>query len=102
MTLLNTEPVLPSRSRFAPAVRRVAVVAAGICAVFVLAPLGASAATGDMYVSNPPEDRDLIGYCQDQARLANNLVEQGDSDRAVDVVGAANIRGCRIYTFGMM
>ncbi|MGW4479640.1 hypothetical protein [Rhodococcus triatomae] len=101
MTLLTTETVRFPRSRFARARRRVAVVAAGICAACVLSPLGASAAAGDAYVSNPPEDRDLIGYCQDQARLANNLVEKGDSDRAVDVVGAANIRGCRIYTFGM-
>ncbi|MGW0176120.1 hypothetical protein ACWDUM_20030 [Rhodococcus sp. NPDC003322] len=57
------------------------------------------AGPGDRYVSNPPDDNQLVGYCSDQAQLANNLEMQGDHDRALNVVGAANMRGCRIYTF---
>lgn len=102
MTLLSTEPIRSPGPRFASRLRRGAVVAVCACAACVLAPLGATAAPGDTYMSNPPQDKQLIGYCQDQARLANNLVDRGDPDRAADVVGAANLRGCRIFTFGEM
>lgn len=54
---------------------------------------------GDRYVNNPTDDAGIAAYCADQAVLANNLDRQGDRDRAEEVVGAANMRGCRIYTF---
>lgn len=100
MALLNSAAVHRTGLHVPTSVRRGAAVAVACAAAAFLVPAGAAAAQGDTYVSNPPEDRSLIGYCQDQATLANNLVEDGDQDRALDVVGAANIRGCRIYTFG--
>ncbi|MFF0813803.1 hypothetical protein ACFYVR_01380 [Rhodococcus sp. NPDC003318] len=53
----------------------------------------------DRYVSNPTDDPGIADYCAGEAQLANNLDRQGDRDRAEQVVGAANMRGCRIYTF---
>ncbi|MFC9356143.1 hypothetical protein ACFTZB_06095 [Rhodococcus sp. NPDC057014] len=59
----------------------------------------AVAAPGDTYISNPPANPADQGFCEDQAALANNLSAKGDFARADGVVSAANMSGCRIYTF---
>lgn len=81
------------------AVAAAALLTTGPAAVSAAAESPDTSAPGDRYVSNPPEDGQLVAYCSDQAQLANNLEMQGDHDRAQNVVGAANLRGCRIYTF---
>nr|WP_271210339.1 hypothetical protein [Rhodococcus wratislaviensis] len=59
----------------------------------------AVAAPGDTYISNPPANPSDQSFCDDQAALANNLSAKGDFARADGVVSAANMSGCRIYTF---
>lgn len=59
----------------------------------------AVAASQDAYISNPSTDPSLQDFCDDQATLANNLRAQGHEARAEEVVGTANMRGCRIFTF---
>lgn len=59
----------------------------------------AFAALQDTYISNPSTDPSLQDFCDDQATLANNLRDQGHEARAEEVVGTANMRGCRIFTF---
>ncbi|MFD4292458.1 hypothetical protein ACFWPA_01320 [Rhodococcus sp. NPDC058505] len=85
----------PLRRLLTIGVAAAAMILAGPAAAVGAADSGA----GDRYVSNPPDDDHLVGYCDDQAQLGNNLEAQGDHDRAASVVGAANMRGCRIYTF---
>ncbi|GAA4487695.1 hypothetical protein GCM10023094_46480 [Rhodococcus olei] len=86
--------------------RHVAATGAVIALLVAAAPFAIAATSttpsvpaGDTYVSNPTEDKQITGYCADQAQLANNLERRNDHDRALQVVAAANMRGCRIYTF---
>lgn len=86
--------------------RRTVLLVAALSAVAALTcgPVAAAAsptpsAVGDRYVNNPPEDAGLTDYCADETELANNLERKADHDRALNVVGTANMRGCRIYTF---
>jgi len=80
--------------------RIVAAASIAIAAAAVpLVPALAAAAPGDTYISNPPANPADQGFCEDQAALANNLAAKGDFARADGVVSAANMSGCRIYTF---
>lgn len=77
---------------------------AAIAIAAVVAPLisiapSAVAAASDTYISNPPDDPSDRSHCDDQAELANNLADKGDRMAADGVVSAANMSGCRIYTF---
>ncbi len=79
-------------------------VSAAIAIAAVVAPLislapSAVAAPGDTYISNPPSNPGDQDFCDDQTALANNLAAQGNRMASDGVVSAANMRGCRIYTF---
>lgn len=84
-------------------IRKVAAAAflvlATVGAPFAGAAAFASAAPGDTYISNPPSNPADEEFCSDQAALANNLSAKGDYARADQVVSAANMKGCRIFTF---
>ncbi|MFC9550804.1 hypothetical protein ACFTWF_08130 [Rhodococcus sp. NPDC056960] len=80
--------------------RIVAAASIAIAAAAVpLVPALAAAAPGDTYISNPPANPTDQSFCDDQAALANNLAAKGDYMRADGVVSAANMSGCRIFTF---
>ncbi|NLE78790.1 MAG: hypothetical protein GX610_04275 [Rhodococcus sp.] len=59
----------------------------------------AFADSADTYISNPVTDSSLQSFCDGQATAANNLAAQNQTARAKEVVAAANMRGCRIFTF---
>ncbi|MFD4369370.1 hypothetical protein [Rhodococcus sp. NPDC058521] len=62
-------------------------------------PPTAGAAQSDTYISNPADDSSMQDFCDDQATVANNLSKQNHRAQAEEVVSAANMRGCRIFTF---
>lgn len=59
----------------------------------------ALAGPGDVYISNPTANPDDQQFCDDQAALANNLAAGRDYMRADQVTSAANMKGCRVFTF---
>ncbi|MEV0947226.1 hypothetical protein [Rhodococcus sp. NPDC049939] len=73
-------------------------IAAVVAPLISLAPV-AVAVQDETYISNPPFDPDDQDFCDDQATLANNLAARGDQMGADGVVAAANMKGCRIFTF---